>query len=42
MQGGGLIIMWFPARLQDKLMDAKIHTEVLGSDHCPVELEINL
>ena len=30
------------ARLQDKLMDAKIHTEVLGSDHCPVELEINL
>lgn len=30
------------ARLQDKLVDAKIHTEVLGSDHCPVELEINL
>ena len=29
-------------RLQDKLIDAKIHTEVMGSDHCPVELQINL
>jgi len=28
--------------LKDKLVDAKIHTEILGSDHCPVELEINL
>lgn len=28
--------------LKDKLVDAKIHTEVLGSDHCPVELEISL
>lgn len=28
--------------LKDKLVDAKIHTEVLGSDHCPVELDINL
>lgn len=26
--------------LKDKLMDAKIHTDVLGSDHCPVELDI--
>ena len=24
--------------LKDRLVDAKIHTEVLGSDHCPVEL----
>ena len=24
--------------LKDKLEDAKIHTQVLGSDHCPVEL----
>jgi exodeoxyribonuclease-3 len=24
--------------MKDKLVDAKIHTEVLGSDHCPVEL----
>lgn len=28
--------------LQNKLEDAKIHTGVLGSDHCPVELTINL
>jgi len=26
--------------LKDRLVDAKIHTEVMGSDHCPVELEI--
>lgn len=29
-------------RLKDKLVDAKIHADVLGSDHCPVELELNL
>lgn len=28
--------------LKEKLKDAKIHTEILGSDHCPVELEIAL
>ena len=28
------------ASLNEKLLDAKIHTEVLGSDHCPVELTI--
>ena len=28
--------------LNDKLVDAKIHTEILGSDHCPVELLIDL
>ena len=28
--------------LNDKLEDAKIHTEVFGSDHCPVELKINI
>ena len=27
-------------RLKDRLADAKIHTEVMGSDHCPVELEL--
>ena len=27
-------------RLKDRLIDSKIHTEVLGSDHCPVELDI--
>lgn len=26
-------------RLRDKLVDAKIHTEIEGSDHCPVELD---
>lgn len=26
--------------LREKLVDAKIHTQVMGSDHCPVELEI--
>lgn len=30
------------ARLDPKLLDAKIHTEVLGSDHCPVEVDIDL
>ncbi|MBC2299593.1 exodeoxyribonuclease III [Listeria welshimeri] len=29
-------------RLKDNLVDAKIHAEVVGSDHCPVELELNL
>ena len=28
--------------LESRLVDAKIHTEVLGSDHCPVELDIDL
>ncbi|MBQ4631592.1 MAG: exodeoxyribonuclease III [Clostridia bacterium] len=28
--------------LNDKLIDAKIHTGILGSDHCPVELLIDL
>ena len=30
------------ASLNDKLADAKIHTDVLGSDHCPVELTLNI
>ncbi len=25
-------------RLNDRLVDAKIHTDILGSDHCPVEV----
>lgn len=28
--------------LRDKIEDAKIHTEIMGSDHCPVELDINI
>ena len=26
--------------LKDRLKDAKIHTDIMGSDHCPVELDI--
>ncbi len=29
-------------RIDEKLMGAKIHTEVFGSDHCPVELEAEI
>lgn len=29
-------------KLKDKLISASIHTEVMGSDHCPVELCIDL
>ena len=28
--------------LESKLDGAKIHTEILGSDHCPVELTIDI
>ena len=28
--------------LNDRLKDAKIHTDILGSDHCPVELDIDI
>ncbi len=28
--------------IKDKLSDAKIHTEILGSDHCPVELDFEI
>ncbi|MBP5152119.1 MAG: exodeoxyribonuclease III [Lachnospiraceae bacterium] len=28
--------------IKDKIEEARIHNEVFGSDHCPVELEINL
>lgn len=28
--------------IKDKLSDAKIHTEILGSDHCPVELDFKI
>lgn len=29
-------------RLLNNIKDAKIHTEILGSDHCPVELELSI
>lgn len=28
--------------IADRIKEAKIHSEILGSDHCPVELEIDL
>ncbi len=28
--------------VKDRIQEAKIHTEIMGSDHCPVELEINI
>jgi exodeoxyribonuclease-3 len=29
-------------RLQEKILEAAIHADVMGSDHCPVSLELNL
>ena len=29
-------------RLREKIRTASIHSDVLGSDHCPVSLEIDL
>lgn len=29
-------------RIKDKIQDAKIYPEIFGSDHCPVELQIDL
>ena len=29
-------------RLREKMIDAKIHTEIYGSDHCPVELLLDI
>ncbi|SEQ45143.1 exodeoxyribonuclease-3 [Lachnospiraceae bacterium NE2001] len=28
--------------LNDKIVDAKIHNEIYGSDHCPIELDIDM
>ena len=28
--------------IADKIQEAKIHTDIFGSDHCPVELVIDL
>ena len=29
-------------RLRDHIAKASIHTEIYGSDHCPIELDLNL
>ena len=43
-KNAGLRIDYFVTSkdLETTLQDAKIHREVLGSDHCPVELDIDL
>ena len=28
--------------IKDKITEAKIHSDILGSDHCPIELDIDL
>lgn len=28
--------------IKEKIIDSKIHTDIMGSDHCPVELDIDL
>ena len=28
--------------IKDKIIDSKIHTDIMGSDHCPVEIDIDL
>lgn len=28
--------------IKDKIIDSKIHTDIMGSDHCPIELDIDL
>lgn len=27
---------------KDKIVDVEIHSDIMGSDHCPVELELDL
>lgn len=29
-------------RIKENIEDAKIHSEIFGSDHCPIELDINI
>ena len=29
-------------KLKDRIKEAKIHSDILGSDHCPVELDIEI
>ena len=28
--------------IENKIKEAKIHSKIMGSDHCPVELEIDI
>ncbi len=29
-------------RIKDKIIDAKIHQSIMGSDHCPIELDLDI
>jgi exodeoxyribonuclease-3 len=42
MRNVGWRIDYFLAseRLRERIVAAEIHDEVMGSDHCPIELEI--
>lgn len=28
--------------IKNKIIDSKIHDQIMGSDHCPIELDINI
>ena len=28
--------------IKDKIREAKIYSEIMGSDHCPIELDIDI
>ena len=38
-----MLVLVFPEsdKLKDRMVDAKIHADILGSDHCPVELDLS-
>ena len=40
--GWRIVFFIVSERLKDRIQGASIHSEILGSDHCPVELKINL
>ena len=40
--GGRIDYFLASASLADKLKEAKIHTEIFGSDHCPVEVTVEI
>ena len=29
-------------KIKDKIIDSKVHDKIFGSDHCPVELDIQI
>ena len=41
-QAGGIDYFLVSSRLADKIEKAEILMDVMGSDHCPVELDLTL